>query len=79
MRLIANWRAVLRYVWTVRLALHAAVLNGIAIALSIITGSLPVAGRRYCVARLHKTPSRDTKGDSDMVYLPNGLPVKFQR
>jgi hypothetical protein len=43
MRLVANWQAVLRYAWTVRLALLAAVLNGLAITLSIITGSLPVA------------------------------------
>ena len=43
MRLVANWRAVLCYAWTVRLALLAAVLNGLAITLSIITGSLPVA------------------------------------
>ncbi|HEV2502318.1 MAG TPA: hypothetical protein VGV39_04550 [Mesorhizobium sp.] len=42
MRLVTNWRAVLRYAWTVRLALLAAILNGLAITVSIITGALPV-------------------------------------
>ncbi|MGO4560959.1 DUF7940 domain-containing protein [Rhizobiales bacterium 3FA27D7] len=42
-RLVTNWRAVLRYAWTVRLALLAAILNGAAVTVSIITGSLPVA------------------------------------
>lgn len=42
MRLVTNWRAVLRYAWTVRLALLAAILNGLAITVSIVTGALLV-------------------------------------
>lgn len=40
MRLVTNWRAVLRYAWTVRIALLAAILNGLAVTVSIITGAL---------------------------------------
>ena len=42
MRLVSNWRTVLRYAWTVRLAILAALLNGIAVTLSIVTGAMPV-------------------------------------
>ena len=41
-RLVTNWRAVLRYAWTVRIALLAAILNGLAITVSIITGAMLV-------------------------------------
>lgn len=41
-RLVTNWRAVLRYAWTVRLALLAALLNGVVVTVSIITGALAV-------------------------------------
>lgn len=41
MRLVANWVGILRYAWTVRLALLAAVLNGAAVAIFIITGAMP--------------------------------------
>ncbi|WP_156465077.1 hypothetical protein [Mesorhizobium sp. Root552] len=38
--LVRNWRAVLRYAWTVRLAIVIALLNALAITVSIITGAL---------------------------------------
>jgi hypothetical protein len=42
MRLVTNWRAVLRHAWTVRLALLAAFLNGVEVTLAIVTGAMPV-------------------------------------
>ena len=40
--LIAEWRAVLRHAWSVRLMLLAAALNGLSIALSIDPFLLPI-------------------------------------
>lgn len=42
MRLVSNWRRVLRRAWTVRLTLLCAVLNGVAVTVAIITGALPL-------------------------------------
>lgn len=41
MKLVNNWRAVLRHAWSVRLALLAAFLNGLSVTVYIVTGSLP--------------------------------------
>ncbi len=41
-RLVANWRAVLRYAWSVRLMLIAALASGIEVALPLLDGVLPV-------------------------------------
>ncbi|TGP22284.1 MULTISPECIES: hypothetical protein [unclassified Mesorhizobium] len=41
MRLVDNWRAVLKHAWTVRIAIFAALLNGIAVTVAIITGAMP--------------------------------------
>lgn len=43
MKLVSNWRAVLRHAWTVRIAILIALLNGVYVTVAIITESLPVA------------------------------------
>lgn len=47
MRLVANWRAVLRYAWSVRLILLAAVLSGIEVALPFIGDAHPIPPRIF--------------------------------
>lgn len=42
MRLVANWRAVLRHAWSVRLVVIAALLSGAEIALPLLDGYLPI-------------------------------------
>lgn len=42
MRLVTNWRAVLRRAWSVRLTLLAALLSGIEVALPLVGDRLPV-------------------------------------
>jgi len=42
MRLAANWRAVLRRAWSIRLILIAALLSGIEVALPLVGDVLPV-------------------------------------
>ena len=42
MKLVSNWRAVLRYAWSVRLALLAALLNGLSVTVYMVTDALPV-------------------------------------
>lgn len=42
MKLVSNWRAVLRNAWSVRLALLAAFLNGLSVTVYFATDALPV-------------------------------------
>lgn len=42
MRLVANWRAVLRYAWSIRLLILAGLLSGAEIALPLIQELLPI-------------------------------------
>lgn len=42
MKLVADWRRVLRHAWSVRLMILAAVLSGAEIALPLLAGVLPV-------------------------------------
>jgi len=42
MKLVSNWRAVLRYAWTVRVGIILAVVNAVYVTVAIITASLPV-------------------------------------
>ena len=42
MRVIDNWRAVLKHAWSVRLLLIAAVLSGLEVALPLLDGVLPI-------------------------------------
>ncbi|WP_184117430.1 hypothetical protein [Aminobacter sp. DSM 101952] len=48
MTLVANWRAVLRQAWSVRLMLLAALLSGIEVMLPLVGGLLPIPGRGEC-------------------------------
>lgn len=42
MKLVARWREVLRYAWSVRLMIIAAILSGVEVALPLLDGSLPI-------------------------------------
>lgn len=42
MKLVADWRRVLRYAWSARLILLAAVLSGIEVALPLVAGFVSV-------------------------------------
>lgn len=42
MRLIADWRRVLRRAWSVRLMIVAGILSGVEVALPFLDGALPV-------------------------------------
>jgi hypothetical protein len=42
MKLISNWRAVLRYAWSIRLLVLAGLLSGAEIALPLIQDLLPI-------------------------------------
>lgn len=42
MKLVSNWRAVLRHAWSVRLNIIAAVLSGLEIAIMLMDGYLPI-------------------------------------
>ncbi len=42
MKLVANWRTVLRRAWSVRLIMIAAILSGAEIALPVLDGYLPI-------------------------------------
>lgn len=42
MKLVANWRALLRRAWSVRLMIAAGVLSGMEIALPLLDGYLPI-------------------------------------
>lgn len=49
MKLVPNWRAVLRHAWSVRLALLAAVLSGLEVALPYLAPYLPIPDRLFAV------------------------------
>jgi hypothetical protein len=42
MKLVADWRRVLRHAWSIRLILVAALLSGAEVALPLIGGFLPI-------------------------------------
>jgi len=42
MKLVSNWRAVLKHAWSVRLLLLAGILSGLEVALPLLDGILPV-------------------------------------
>ncbi|MER8967729.1 hypothetical protein NKI25_18740 [Mesorhizobium sp. M0808] len=42
MRLVDNWRAVLKHAWSVRLLFVAAILSGLEVALPLLNGLLPI-------------------------------------
>ncbi|MBN7764066.1 MULTISPECIES: hypothetical protein [Nitratireductor] len=42
MRLIHNWKAVLRYAWSIRFLVLAAVLSGVEVALPLVVGVIPI-------------------------------------
>lgn len=42
LKIVDNWRAVLKHAWSVRLLLVAAVLSGMEVALPLLNGLLPV-------------------------------------
>lgn len=42
MRLIHNWKAVLRYAWSIRILVLAAVLSGVEVALPLVVGMIPI-------------------------------------
>ncbi|RWO23381.1 hypothetical protein [Mesorhizobium sp.] len=43
MRVVDNWRAVLKHAWSVRLLFVAAVLSGLEVALPLLHGLLPIS------------------------------------
>lgn len=42
MKIVANWRAVLRCAWSIRLMILAGLLSGIEVALPLLDGLLPI-------------------------------------
>lgn len=42
MRLVPNWREVLRYAWSIRLLILAGVLSGVEVALPLLQDLLPI-------------------------------------
>lgn len=42
MRIVDNWRAVLKHAWSVRLLFVAALLSGLEVALPLLNGLLPI-------------------------------------
>ena len=49
MKLVANWRAVLRRAWSIRLLILAGVLSGLEVALPLIDGVLPIPTGSFAV------------------------------
>ncbi|WP_271896340.1 hypothetical protein [Candidatus Phyllobacterium onerii] len=49
MKLVPNWRAVLRYAWSVRLMLLAGLLSGIEAVLPLVGGLLPIPPRTFAL------------------------------
>lgn len=49
MKLISNWRAVLKHAWSVRLLLLAGILSGLEVALPLLDGILPVPPTTFAV------------------------------
>lgn len=52
---IANWRAVLKHAWSVRLMLIAALASGIEVALPLLDGVLPVPPSLFALLCLAAT------------------------
>ena len=50
---VHNWRKVLRYAWSIRLTLLAAVLSGIEVALPFFEYSIPGGNLRCAVGQRH--------------------------
>lgn len=74
MRLVDNWRAVLKHAWTVRIAIFAALLNGAYATVVVITQSLPVAPLWLALVNgalatalplVRLIPQKKISGDSD--------------
>lgn len=71
MRLIDNWRPVLRRAWSIRLSLLAAVLSGAEIAVPFLDGVLPIprgvfaglAGATACAAFLARIVAQKELSD----------------
>ena len=42
MKLVANWRDVLRHAWSIRLLILAGILSGVEVALPLLDGLLPI-------------------------------------
>lgn len=42
MKLVANWRDVLRHAWSIRLLILAGILSGFEVALPLLEGVLPI-------------------------------------
>ncbi len=42
MKLVANWREVLRRAWSIRLLVIAGLLSGLEVALPLLDGTLPI-------------------------------------
>lgn len=73
MKLISNWRAVLKHAWSVRLLLLAGILSGLEVALPLLDGILPVppttfavlSGLCVCMAFIARLVAQDrVSGDS---------------
>jgi hypothetical protein len=54
-QLVANWRAVLKNAWSVRLMLLAALASGIEVALPLLQGVLPVPPGLFAILCLVAT------------------------
>lgn len=50
MRLVPNWRAVLRHAWSIRLILIAGLLSGIEVALPLLDGVIDVPRQTLALA-----------------------------
>jgi hypothetical protein len=49
MKPVRNWRAVLRYAWSIRLMLLAGLLSGAEVVLPLLDGILPIPPRLFAV------------------------------
>ena len=49
MKPVANWRAVLRHAWSVRLLAVAFILTGLEVALPLMDGLLPIPPRSFAI------------------------------
>lgn len=47
MKLLSNWRRVLRYAWSIRLLVLAGLLSGAEVALPFLDGYLPIPPRIF--------------------------------
>jgi hypothetical protein len=49
MKPVRNWRAVLRYAWSIRLMLLAGLLSGAEVVLPLLDGILPIPPRLFAL------------------------------